>query len=299
MARKYTAEEIERFEHARMRLKQFRQEVGLTVDEIVEKTCDLSASKKTSVKIVFGSAKLKPTNYNVQAIEAVIAAFRLNRNFVFGDDPMMFDDTEALTTEQWLRWNLNSDDAKQGVLNRFKMIMKGTGVTYREVGRLGGVRGSTVEMWFRRPPSNPKAFLPTMMLFCERYDVNANWLFFGSGEPKANLTYEQLKENLTRRLQGWWYVVNFTELVIEGGWVCVPEKFTIQKAHQATEVAKRYKPVCRKIDGKEITVYQTTRAISRHATKKNAERALEMELRRLKREGINAWDAWWSGVEIT
>ena len=288
-----TGEAAERFYRGREKLRQFKEAVGYTNADIEIKT----GLKRSTVSVLFGKGKVKPTLHNQRSMDVAINMFHLNKNWVYGNSKKMMNDTDALTFADICALSLDTEEKRIACAERFKEVRITDNVTDKEAGALVGVAESTVPKWIERATRTPK-YIEMLLRYCQKYRVSTNWLFYGKGNPRTNEIWF-LDSNLKKvKKEKQWYIVNRTYLIVGQGWWIDPEGFRIAEAYRSQDVARDYPIEYVKVGDKEEMKLTTERAIGAYEHENEAKAALRAELARIDEEGNKVWDAEWSRETI-
>lgn len=217
-----------------------------------------------------------------QELDVIVDCFHLNPLWAYGNSDNMLLDMDALTDIEQCYVCLESDEDKAACLERFDRVRMLDEVLHKDLAKMVGVCEHTIGKWLSEAEFTTDC-IKMMLTYCDQYGVDPVWLFRGEDKPF---------------LQKRWYVVNQTEVFPNIGWFCVPEGFQIKAAASAAEVMKDYPPEFCEIDGDEVPVFKSERAIASYCDKAEAEKALRIEMRRIERQGKNAYTAPWSYKEV-
>lgn|GEM_PF-2742244 len=293
-------EAAKRFGRGKRRVNLFREKTGMTCQEMADRMT-------VNLNYVFGllcNKKAKATKTRQKQLDEVIHFFHLNPGWVYGQSKKIMIDDEMLTVAERYALKLDTTLKRVRCIHRFLEACGADHVDEFGIAVLGDVSVKTVKGWLAEKRLNQR-FIKAMLAYCEEYGVNPDWLFAGKGEQ---LTFDKMSEGEPtvkqaaepkrapkKRPSKWWYVVNYTELIPEIGWFCIPEKYQIKQARRATDVITWHEPQYRPFDEKTMmSIYTSERAIGRYNTKIAAEAALAQEKQRIERDGADACIAPWS-----
>lgn len=303
-------EAAKRFGRGKRRVNLFRKRTGMTYQEMV----DRMTVKPNYVFDLLCSKKVQATKTRQKQLDEVIRFFHLNPGWVYGQSKKIMIDNEMLTVAECYALKLDTTAKRERCIHRFLESCGADHVDEFGIAVLGDVSINTVKEWLAKKRVN-KRFIKAMLAYCEEYGVNPNWLFTGKGEqltfdktsegepaakqaaePKQTAEPEQAPK---KRPSKWWYVVNYTELIPEIGWFCIPEKYQIKQARRAIDVITWHEPQYRPFDQKTMmSIYASERAIGRYTSREVAEAALAQEKQRIERDGADACIAPWTYKEV-
>lgn len=292
MSRYIPKDAIPRFERGLDKIYYFRELTGLTIPQI-EKRANMTTSQV--LQFLCNRDKVKPTPNQQKNMDQFVKAFGLNPNWVYGESTKIIANRDKLTPREWYTIHLDTVDKRKACIERFKWVLKIDETTYKELSTMGYVSDQTIWEWLSRRGETHTRWVPLMILYSDKTDLNKDWLFMGIGNQIRKDLIEPTQSVIKpKRRKPRWYVVNTTDVYLEIGWFIRPEAYTIKKAVKSADVSKDYLPERVKVNGVDTIRYRSERAICACKTRKEAEKKLAAEIKRIQTEGKSAWKAPWS-----
>lgn len=286
-------EAAKRFYRGRKKLVKLKKTLGYNNDDLQIK----SGLTKSAVMAVFAERNPTATVVRQSNLDTIICAIHLNPGWVYGKSKKMFIDYSALTHIDFFMLMTDTRKKREAMVERLKVVMETDALTYDELADLGGLKKPVVSQWINRAQKS-RNFVDLLLKYCKKYKVNPKWLFGGTGHPRIEdwvlIDDDEVIRRKAKKRKKKWYIVNRTVLVTNHGWWIDPKGFQIKQGYCKKDVSKDYPSEYVWKNGRTEMKVITERPIASFRAKDEAELGLNLELRRIKEEGDDAWKAEWS-----
>ena len=289
-----------RFWRGWKKVRMFKNMTGMSTAEFASR----SGKKVSLINDLLYSKALCPTEIRQQQLDEVAARFHLNPDWMYKHSTKILLDKSALTESELYMIKANTVEKQAACVDRFVEVCNIDRVSAEDIALIGSVHYSSVKKWLRRKKLSV-TFVETILKYCDEHYVNPKWVFTGKGSMRSRgyIAPKAISETVidlekSKPKQKMWYVVNYTVMIPNIGWYCVPEGYQIKQARKASELEKWHPPEYETSGDYILSLYKSERAIGAYPSKKKAERALQEELKRIERSGSDANIAPWANEEV-